>query len=147
VKLKNIWVVDIMKVKVGTFNLNNLFSRYNFKGEIEEFDANDTEIGETYSFNFSDPDTYDIRKYMGRLVKGKNEEDREKIAERIIRMDLDILVVQEVEDIDTLKKFNHDNLNGMYKYIILVEGNDPRLIDIGVLSKLPVRAITSWQAK
>ena len=33
----------------------------------------------------------------------------------------------------------------MYPYIVLVEGNDPRLIDIGILSKLPIGGITSWQ--
>jgi hypothetical protein len=31
----------------------------------------------------------------------------------------------------------------MYPHVVLVEGNDPRLIDVGLLSKLPLGA--SWQ--
>ena len=36
---------------------------------------------------------------------GKPAEERETIADRIARMDADVLAVQEVEDIDTLKRF------------------------------------------
>jgi exonuclease III len=60
-------------------------------------------------------------------------------------MNVDVLAVQEVEDIDTLRQFNREHLNGMYPHIVLVEGNDPRLIDVGVMSKLPIGAVTSWQ--
>ncbi len=60
-------------------------------------------------------------------------------------MDLDVLAVQEVEDIGTLKRFVIDNLGGLYPHVVLVEGNDPRLIDVAVLSKLPIGAVTSWQ--
>ena len=31
-------------VSVGTFNLNNLFSRYNFKAEIEEIAQDDPQV-------------------------------------------------------------------------------------------------------
>jgi len=61
-------------------------------------------------------------------------------------MDVDVLAVQEVEDIDILKRFNREKkygLDGLYKYQVLVEGNDDRLIDIRILSKLPIGAITS----
>jgi hypothetical protein len=47
--------------------------------------------------------------------------------------------------IDTLREFNREYLNGMYGHVVLIEGNDPRLIDLGVLSKYPIGAITSWQ--
>lgn len=60
-------------------------------------------------------------------------------------MDLDVLAVQEVEDIDTLRQFGRDDLGGLYPHVVLIEGNDPRLIDIGLLSKLPVGGVTSWQ--
>jgi len=60
-------------------------------------------------------------------------------------MDLDVIALQEVEDIGTLKRFVIDNLGSLYPHAVLVQGNDPRLIDVAVLSKLPLGAVTSWQ--
>lgn len=134
-----------MEITVGTFNLNNLFSRYNFRGEINEIRAGNTEVDTNIEYIFTDAETYRIRSYMGRLVRGKPPRDRTTVANRIINMDLDVLAVQEVEDIDTLQRFARDDLGGLYRYQVLVEGNDPRLIDLGVLSKLPIGCITSWQ--
>jgi endonuclease/exonuclease/phosphatase family metal-dependent hydrolase len=134
-----------VKVSVGTFNLNNLFSRYNFEGEIDAIQKDDTSVDSQVLYRFGPRDTFKIRSYMGRLVKAKDEADTLKIAGRIWEMDLDVLAVQEVEDIDTLRSFNRDHLAGKYPHVALVEGNDPRLIDVGVLSKLPIGGITSWQ--
>ena len=92
-----------MQVSVGTFNLNNLFSRYNFRGEIEAFAAGDSTVATRY--DFADPTKYKLRTFMGRLVKGKDPKEASHIAERILAMDLDVLAVQEVEDIETLKAF------------------------------------------
>ncbi len=45
-------------------------------------------------------------------------------------MDLDVLAVQEVEGVDTLAQFARQDLEGLgYRHVVLVEGNDPRLID------------------
>jgi hypothetical protein len=82
---------------------------------------------------------------MGRLVKGKDPDDTVRVASRIASMGLDVLAVHEVEDISTLKRFVIDNLGSLYPHVVLVEGNDPRLIDVAVLSKLPLGAVTSWQ--
>jgi len=131
-----------MKLKLGTFNLNNLFSRWNFTGAIN---AAVPAAEGTVSYQFSDAGSYKLRTYQGRLVKGKSAADTQTIADRIRNMDLDVIAVQEVEDVDTLRKFNTDNLGGMYSSVVLVEGNDDRLIDVALLSKLPIGAVTSWQ--
>jgi endonuclease/exonuclease/phosphatase family metal-dependent hydrolase len=136
---------NAMKVSVGTFNLNNLFSRYNFEGEIDAIQEGDTSVDSQVLYRFGPQDTFKIRSYMGKLVKAKDEAGTAKIAGRIWKMDLDVLAVQEVEDIDTLRNFNRDHLAGKYSHVVLVEGNDPRLIDVGVLSRLPIGAVTSWQ--
>jgi len=36
--------VTARKITVALFNFNNLFSRYNFKGEIEAIKDDDTEV-------------------------------------------------------------------------------------------------------
>jgi len=134
-----------MHVTIGTFNLNNLFSRYNFKGEIDAIHDTDTSVDSELKYEFGPDDTFRIRTYLGRLVKAKDIKDTERIATRIKRMNVDVLAIQEAEDIDTLRQFNREYLDGMYRYTVLIEGNDPRLIDVGVLSKLPIGGITSWQ--
>lgn len=129
-------------ITVGTFNLNNLFSRFNFKGSIDSLpDAGTGGI----TLTFSD-DAFRARTFVGRLVKAKNPEDTVEVARRIRDVvNADVLAVQEVEHIEILKEFNRDHLNGLYRHIALVEGNDQRLIDVGVMSKLPIGAITSFQ--
>lgn len=136
-----------MYVTVGTFNLRNLFSQYNFKAKIDEIISLDggTLTGELkYEFGYAED--VKIRKYRGSLVKGKKKEETEKIADRIKDMNIDVLAVQEVEDLDTLHQFNSEYLGKCkYGYCVLIEGNDPRLIDLGVLSRLPIGGVTSWK--
>ncbi|MCU0591981.1 MAG: endonuclease/exonuclease/phosphatase family protein [Desulfobacterales bacterium] len=134
-----------MKVTVGTFNLNNLFSRFNFSGVIEALQSGGPAGGLTIRYEFTDPATYRIRTYLGKLVKAKDPQETEVIAQRILAMNVDVLAVQEVENIDILKEFNRTSLKGRYPYQILIEGNDARFIDIGLLSRLPVGAVTSFQ--
>jgi hypothetical protein len=63
-------------------------------------------------------------------IKEKPVSERKLIADRIKRMNLDVLAVQEAEDINTLKRCVTNDLGGLYKYSVLIEANDPRLIDV-----------------
>ena len=83
--------------------------------------------------------------YKGIALTAKKPEDRKLLAERIKDMDLDVLCVQEVEDIETLRHFAATELDGLYPHVMLIEGNDPRLIDVAVMSKLPIGAGVTWQ--
>ncbi len=134
-----------MKVTVGTFNLNNLFSRFNFAGAVDAIQPGGSASALTIRYEFTDPATYRIRTFRGKLVLAKDAQETETVARRILSMDVDVLAVQEVEDIDILKEFNRTRLKGLYPYQVLIEGNDARFIDIGLLSKLPVGAVTSFQ--
>jgi endonuclease/exonuclease/phosphatase family metal-dependent hydrolase len=132
-----------MTIRIGTFNLNNLFSRFNFKAEIGQAPADDPG-GVTLTF---EQDHISVRTFMGRLVRAKDQDDTVEIARRIREvMNADVLAVQEVEHIEILKCFNREHLHNLYPHVVLVEGNDQRLIDVGILSKLPIGAIVSHQA-
>ncbi|MBW7882672.1 MAG: endonuclease/exonuclease/phosphatase family protein [Caldilineaceae bacterium] len=134
-----------MDITVGTFNLNNLFSRYNFSAEVELVRQGGIEVDAKVSFTFVEPVGYQLRTFMGRLVKPKTPDERALIADRIRAIDVDVLAVQEVEDIGVLRQFAEVELSGMYPYQVLVEGNDQRLIDVGLLSRYPIGAVTSWR--
>jgi endonuclease/exonuclease/phosphatase family metal-dependent hydrolase len=134
-----------MKVTIGTFNLNNLFSRYSFAAEIDAVHSDNGGVAGETLYHFGPADTFKIRSYQGRLVKAKDPAGTTQVAERIRRINVDVLAVQEAEDIDTLRQFNREHLGGLYPHVVLIEGNDPRLIDVGVLSKLPLGGVTSWQ--
>lgn len=134
-----------MHIKVGTFNLNNLFSRFNFEAEVDGTQPGADELASSVIYTFTDSTIIRLRTFQGRLVKGKSAEARGRIAERILRINADVLAVQEVENIDILQQFVREELGGLYPNVLLVEGNDPRMIDLGLLSKLPIGGITSWQ--
>ncbi len=130
-----------MDLTIGTFNLNNLFSRWNFQAEVPK----GTVLEEVMVFDAATERK--LRTFKGRVVHQKDSDDTEAIADRIKNMDLDVLAVQEAENIEALKTFNSDSLGGLYPYVILVEGNDPRLIDIGIMSKYPIGQVVSHQTE
>lgn len=134
-----------MDITVGTFNLNNLFSRYNFSAEVEIVSEGGIELDSEVRFTFAEPVGYIFRSYMGRLVEQKSPAERKIIADRIRAINVDVLAVQEVEDIGVLRQFALEDLSGMYPYQVLVEGNDQRLIDVGLLSRYPIGGVTSWR--
>jgi endonuclease/exonuclease/phosphatase family metal-dependent hydrolase len=131
-----------MKVRVATFNLNNLFSRFNFQGEVS---ALPSEGGGGITLTF-DEDQFRVRTFTGRLVRAKDSAETREIARRIKEvMNADVLAVQEVEHVEILKQFNREHLENLYPHLALVEGNDQRLIDVGILSKFPIGTIVSHQ--
>ena len=131
-----------MSITIGTFNLNNLFSRFNFQASVDQTPSSDPG-GITLTF---DAGQFTARTFMGRLVRAKEPSDTIEIARRIRDvMNVDVLAVQEVEHIEILKQFNREHLQDLYPHMALVEGNDPRLIDVGILSKLPIGTIVSHQ--
>lgn len=132
-------------VRIATFNLNNLFNRYNFQGVVEGVVDESSTVTATVEYHFDDPANFRLRTFRGNLVKEKPPAERVILANRLIAIDADVIAVQEVEDIETLRMFASNHLASAYPYVALLEGNDPRLIDVAILSKLPLGAVTSWQ--
>jgi endonuclease/exonuclease/phosphatase family metal-dependent hydrolase len=77
----------------------------------------------------------------------------ENTARVIAEVDADILLTVEVEDRLTLDRFNTQVLNTEilgtasgarpYPYNLLIDGNDSRGIDVGILSRFPIRSVRS----
>lgn len=66
----------------------------------------------------------------------------------IAEIDADILLTVEVEDRTTLHRFNEQVLGAglkktPYPYDMVIDGNDPRGIDVGVLSRHPITSLRS----
>ncbi|MGV6817210.1 MAG: endonuclease/exonuclease/phosphatase family protein [Thiotrichales bacterium] len=131
-----------MRIRVATFNLNNLFSRYNFRGVVGGVPGEGAG-GITLTFENNE---FRARTFKGRLIKAKDPRDTREIARRITQaVRADVLAVQEVEHIEVLRQFNKKYLGGYYAYVGLIEGNDQRMIDVGVLSRLPLGMMVSHQ--
>lgn len=65
------------------------------------------------------------------------------IGKVIRRVDADVIGLCEVEDRRTLEAFNVQVLGRKYPYCMLIEGNDERGIDVGILSKHPIVCLRS----
>lgn len=116
-------------VRIGTFNCENLFARYKFNKNIDPAKAT--------------KDGFDINKTNFTFL---GDTEKKLTAMAIAELDADVLALQEVENLDVLKRFRNERLNKLeYTYAILVDGNDPRQIDVAVLSRFPIVAVRSYQ--
>ncbi|MDQ4144378.1 MAG: endonuclease/exonuclease/phosphatase family protein [Actinomycetota bacterium] len=117
-------------IKVGTFNVENLFIRYRFKDNIDPSGAV--------------RDGWDINQTRFEIL---NDTDKRITAKTILEADADVLALQEVENLEVLKRFRSEYLKGTsnYPFALVVDGNDPRLIDVALLSRLPILHVRSYQ--
>jgi len=69
-----------------------------------------------------------VKRKVERILE-KSEPHKKRMALRLKKMDPDILVGTEVQDIDVAQRYVNEHLDEKYK-AILIEGNDPRGIDI-----------------
>ena len=151
-------------IRVATFNVNNLFDRFNFHAAIPErprvratyrwrLDANRdvlppldeeapiTDGDSNLTIEGGAPVRIELGP-MGRLVRPKHAAHLQALLMRTDRLDADVLAVQEVENIRALRDFN-SVLDAPYPFAVLFEANDPRFIDVGLLSRLPIGSAIS----
>jgi endonuclease/exonuclease/phosphatase family metal-dependent hydrolase len=127
------------QVRIGTFNCENLFARYDFLDKPFE--------GSRY-VDFIRPTAEDglVGFYPGRedrpLPKEIGRQQRKNTAAVILHNKPDIVAVQEVENLPTMRIFNSGFLKRRFKYAVLIDGNDHlRLIDVGLYSNYPILAL------
>ncbi len=119
-------------ITIATFNCENLFRRFKFsttltKPQVDNAVENGFIVNRALFETVPQPE----RKLTARMIKDTNA---------------DIIALQEVENLDTLKNFcSEHNLSSAYPYKLLIDGNDPRLIDVAVLSKIPFTKVNTHQ--
>ncbi len=118
-----------MAVRVATFNVENLFARFRFRSGVDPEDA----IRDGWDVN-------------DQAFKEFTDTDKRLTAEAIKEIDADVIGCQEVESLETLRRFRSEFLAGAaaYPHVIAVDGNDPRLIDVAVLSRHPIVHVRSY---
>ncbi len=118
-------------VRVATFNCENLFARYRFRDNVNPDDAvSDGWLADDTRFDVNDRDA---KRITGNAIEATNA---------------DVIALQEVEGLDTLKRFRSRHIDRgtrVYPYVALIDGNDPRLIDVAVLSRYPITRIRTHQ--
>ncbi len=70
---------------------------------------------------------------------------QQRLGQVIRHLQPDVLCLQEVENRGFLEKFVKQHLKGMGYEVVLLEGNDRRGIDVALLSRLPIGAVTSYR--
>lgn len=112
-------------IRIASFNCENLFARYRFNSDIappsDGFSINDL------SFDF-----HDMR--AKRIT-----------AQAVRECNADIICLQEVDNQPVLDRFTSEFLAGnaakRYRHRVLIDGNDPRHIDVAFLSRRPIKSI------
>ncbi len=118
------------KIRIGTFNCENLFARYKFRTSRsikniskEGWDVNDVKFGK---FNKT------IRNLTKQAIKS---------------IDADVLALQEVENLEVLRRFRSQFLGGSrnYPHALVIDSYDPRKIDVAVFSRYPITHVRTHQ--
>jgi hypothetical protein len=68
-------------------------------------------------------------------------------AQVILDVNADIQGVVEVEDRPSLNRFNQDLLGGHFEHVMLIDGNDSRGIDVGVMTRQGVDRLHAQQRR
>jgi endonuclease/exonuclease/phosphatase family metal-dependent hydrolase len=147
----------VILAKIAEFTkLMDLDSYAGKKKRIEELYE---EIGRFIEINIrsSKIGRFVITENQGLIAKGRGDWDgfidlkRERFSEEQIRftgkviktVKADLQCFVEVESADTLKRFNTDILGSMFSDRLVVDGNDPRGIDVGFATKKALPILTA----
>lgn len=116
-------------VRLATFNVENLFTRYRFRDGVEPRRGDGFLLNDTAFESFSD-------------------DAKHLTAQVLAEVDADVWCLQEVESLQTLDKFCVEFLpgyKGRHAQRMVIEGHDPRGIDVAVISRLDITAVRSWR--
>jgi predicted extracellular nuclease len=116
-------------IRLATFNCENLFARFKFEQGVDPNQA----TSDGFTVNET---TFDLL----------NEPEKMLTAEAIRAVNADVIALMEVDNHEVLKRFRNQRLQGLgYVHTMLVDANDPRHIDVAILSRFPLVATRSYQ--
>ena len=120
------------EIRLATFNCENLMMRCDFsRAGIARARERLTEV-----------DDAAVAAQVDQVFDVLSEDDRTLTAEALAATGADVCALQEVENLVTLTAFDTRYLarwsGAEYDERVLLEGNDSRGIDVGLLSRLPV---------
>ncbi|OCW57554.1 endonuclease/exonuclease/phosphatase family protein [Hoeflea olei] len=122
-----------MTFRIATFNAENLLSRFDFSGYRNELRQD--RVAQLYEF----ASEADYRHAEIARALSLTDDTRQLTALAIAEADADILCLQEVENLDTLHRFEYGYLFKMigdgYRHKVLVEGNDGRGINLALMAR------------
>ena len=120
-----------MNIKITTFNCENLFGRYRI------LDKPPTTAIKNLETLLQIPEVVVLEPGRSGKIKPAAiaQTQRTTTGKAILGAAPDILAVQEVENLSTLRIFNHKYLGDAFDRVLLVDGNDARGIDVGLLLK------------
>jgi endonuclease/exonuclease/phosphatase family metal-dependent hydrolase len=141
------------RIRIGTFNCENLFLRYNFTGPLLRRRKGESQTAfqnrqraaraaalQTFGQTGGPPEW--IARDLENISTTSHTQRRATAA--VIRENHpDIMALVEVECMDALRRFNSAAFFGdnRYAHALLIDGNDPRGIDVAVLSNFPITRI------
>ena len=115
-----------MQITITTFNVENLFNRFEFLDQPWD-QKNDGGFDHALDAAVTAGGRERPRPYEISVIQRNNT------AQAILDAAPDILAVQEIEDLHTLRIFNASFLDDYFEQMISIEGNDRRGIDVGLL--------------
>lgn len=110
------------KIRVATFNCENLFARFKLNKNVDPAKASVNGFAvDMASFTIL------------------NEYEKKLKAQVIKEAHADVLARQEVDNIGVLRRFRTEFLKSEgYVHAMLIDGNDPRHIDVALLIRHPI---------
>lgn len=145
-----------MKIRIGTFNCENLFLRYSFAGPTAKRKAG--ESSQAYSQRRLAARKDALAEFASKGVSldwmtpqldnfsAISHTQRAATAAVITKNDPDIIAPIEIENMEALRKFNSTTYfkSKRYRHFMVIDGNDPRGIDVAVLSRYPLVHLRSY---
>lgn len=135
-------------ITVATFNVENLFTRFKFKGKRVRNRPGSTR---RYRYVPYTPEELQRATENGFVIDtgafSRTLEDARVLTAKALKgVKADIAGLQEVENLDTLRLFNSNYMKTKkFPYTYVIDGNDNRLIDVGLLSRFEVDFLRTHQ--